>query len=148
MSKRLAVLSAIKALLTAALPTATVRGLDGDEAPPATVPAGGLVVVRTGDPGPPAEVTLSPLTYWWEHDIPVEVTAQKGAGRSAEQAIDAMLVLIGAAIAADRTLGGLCDWIDISAAATGDVGPDQGGSPPRGADLTITATYSSLNPLA
>lgn len=148
MSKRLDVLAALKARIEAALPQAKVLGLDGHEAAPASVPEHGLVVIRTGDPGPPVEVTMSPLTYWWEHAIPVEVSAVRAAGLTSEQTLDLMLIAIGAAIAADRTLGGLCEWLEPSAAGTGDIYADGGGLPPRGADITITASYSTPNPLA
>lgn len=148
MSKRLAVLAALKAMIRNALPQATVLGLDGHEAPPASVPRGGLVVIRTGDPGEPVEVTMGPLTYWWDHAIPIEVSAMRTSGSSSEQVLDVMLVAIGAAITADRTLGGLCDWVEPAAPATDDIYPEGGGLPPRGADLIITASYSTPSPLA
>ncbi|WP_380787236.1 hypothetical protein [Sphingomonas sp. R86521] len=147
MSKRLAVLIAVKQLIEIALPGAKVLGLDGKEAPPATVPATGMVVVRTGDPGD-AEVDLSPLSYNYEHRIPLEVSAIAGRGLSSEEALDAMLVAIGVAVAADRHLGGLCQWLDITSAGTEDIYADGGGAPPRGADIMIIASYSTPNPLA
>ena len=147
MSKRLDVLLAVKQLIEVALPGAKVLGLDGKEAPPATVPATGMVVVRTGDPGEP-ECTLSPLAYHFEHRIPLEVSTFKSAGLSNEEALDVMLVAIGEGVAADRTLGGLCDWLDTTSAATEDVYADGGSEPPRGADLMILASYTTNNPLA
>lgn len=147
-SKRLAVLAAIKAAIEIALPQATVLGLDGHEAPPANVPPHGLVILRPGDPGQPVEITMSPLIYWWDHVIPLEVSAVRRSGSTSEQALDAMLLAIGNAIAADRTLGGLCEWLEPSSAATGDIYAEGGGLPPRGADITITASYSTPFPLA
>lgn len=147
MSKRLDVLKAVKDLIGSALPNARVLGLDGGEAPPATIPATGMVVVRTGDPGDP-EYTLSPLTYFYEHRIPIEVSALRTADLTSEAALDIMLMAIGMRVAADRTLGGLCDWIDTTSAGTEDIYPDGGGQPPRGGDLMIIASYSTPNPLA
>jgi hypothetical protein len=147
MSKRLDVLLAVKQLIEIALPGAKVLGLDGKEAPPATVPATGMVVVRTGDPGE-AQVDLSPPSYNYEHRIPLEVSTFSSAGLSSEEALDIMLVAIGEGVAADRTLGGLCQWLDTSSAGTDDIYPDGGGEPPRGADIMIIASYSTLNPLA
>lgn len=146
MSKRLAVLLAVKQLVEAALPGARVLGLDGGEAPPAIVPATGMVVVRSGDPGEP-EYTLSPLAYFYEHRIPIEVSALKSEPLTSEAALDIMLMAIGAGVAADRTLGGLCDWLDVTSAATEDIYPEGGGQPPRGADIMILASYSTPNPL-
>ncbi len=148
MSKRLDVLAALKALIERTLPQAKVLGLDGHEAAPASVPEHGLVVVRTGDPGPPVQVTMSPVAYWWDHAIPLEVSAVRARDLTSEQALDVMLTAIDAALAADRSLGGLCDWIEPSAAATGDIYAEGGGMPPRGADITITASYSTPSPLA
>jgi len=147
MSKRLDVLLAVKQLVEAALPGARVLGLDGAEAPPAIIPAAGMVVVRTGDPGE-AEYTFSPLTYFYDHRIPIEVSALKGSELTSEQALDVMLIAIGQAVADDRSLGGLCDWLETTSAATEDIYPDGGGQPPRGADLMIIASYSTPNPLA
>ncbi len=147
MSKRLDVLLAVKQLIEIALPGAKVLGLDGKEAPPATVPATGMVVVRTGDPGE-AQVDLSPPSYNYEHRIPLEVSTFSSAGLSSEEALDIMLVAIGEGVAADRTLGGLCEWLDTSSAGTDDIYAEGGSAPPRGADIMIIASYSTPNPLA
>lgn len=145
MSKRLDVLKALKVLIGVAAAPAEVLGLTGDEAPPARVPPNGRIVVRAGDPGEP-EIDLSPLAYNWSHRIPVEVCAVATADMTAEEALDAMLVKIGAAIGADRHLGGLCDWLEAAAPATEDISND-GVNPPRGADLIVTATYVTSSPL-
>ncbi len=146
MSKRLDVLLAVKQLIALALPGAKVLGLDGSEAMPATIPATGMVVVRTGDPGEP-EYTLSPLTYYYEHRIPIEVATFQSAGLTSEEALDVMLVAIGESVAADRTLGGLCDWLDTTSAGTEDISAEGLGQAPRGADIMIIASYSTSNPL-
>lgn len=57
-----------------------------------------------------------------------------------------MLRAIGAAIAADRTLGGLCDWIEAEAPATDDA-EALGAMPVRFALLTIVAAYATADPL-
>ena len=51
-----------------------------------------------------------------------------------------MLVRFGAAIADDRQLGGLCDWLGIAAPGSEDIYTD-GAEPPRGAELVLTANY-------
>lgn len=146
MSKRLDVLLAVKRLIEGALPAARVLGLDGAEAPPAIIPATGMVVVRTGDPGEP-EYTLSPLTYFYDHRIPIEVSALKSANLTSDQALDVMMTAIGQAVAEDRSLSGLCDWLDTTSAGTEDIYPEGGGQPPRGGDFMIIASYSTSNPL-
>jgi transposase len=65
------------------------------------VPAEGLLILRDGEPGEP-EVTLSPLAYHYQHPAEIEAVVQ-GADRVA--AFDTLIASIGAALAADRTLG-------------------------------------------
>jgi hypothetical protein len=141
-SKREQVLDAVKALVAAALPDADVkRNLAKAE----RVPPGGLVIVRDGEPGDP-EVMLSPLTYVYTHRIPVEVAAYETSSQQREQVLDEMLGAIGAAVAADRTLGGLCDFIEAEAPATDDV-ETAGARAGRWADAAILAVYGTTDPL-
>lgn len=145
MSKRLDVVEGVKALVIAALPGASVRGLTQDEEKPSRVGPGGYVGVRAGDPGEP-EVDLSPLTYHYEHPIPLEIAAYESATLTTEQVLDGMMVAIGEAIEADRTLGGLCTFLEATAPSTDDfddVGIEAGGW----ATLTVVAHYSTANPL-
>lgn len=146
MSRRLEVLEAVKAMAEAALPGADVKGLDAEDAKPTRIGAGGLVVVRSGDPGEP-EVDLSPLRYNWEHEIAIEVGAYESGAATSEQVLDAMLSALGAAVEADRTLGGLVEWLEAKAPDTEDfetVGAVAG----RWADLKLVAHYVTTDPLA
>lgn len=141
-SKRETVISAVKALVAEALPGAEVkRNLAKAE----RIPPGGLVVIRDGDPGEP-EVSLSPLTYLYSHRIPLEVAAYESATLTREQVVDVMLGAIGAAVMANRTLGGLCDWIETQAPVTNDI-EALGALPGRFADLAILAVYATTDPL-
>src|SRR5581483_9062187 len=135
-SRREDVLDAIKALIVGALPNAEVkRNLDKPE----RIPPGSLVIIRDGDPGE-SEVLLSPLTYVYEHRVPVEIAAFASATLSREQALDQMLVAIGTAVIADRTLGGLCDFIEAEAPVSDDV-ETAGAISGRWADAAIMASY-------
>jgi hypothetical protein len=116
-----------------------VIGLTDDDARAARVGSGGRVVVYSGDPGEP-EIDLSPLTYNWQHQIPVEIIFDD------ELALDAALMAIGAAIVADRQLGGLCEWLDADAPTTETI-LAEGGDGQRGAPLNIVASYSTTSPL-
>ncbi len=98
-----------------------------------------------GDPGEP-EVSLSPLTYLYSHRIPLEIAAYESATLTREQVVDAMLGAIGAAVIANRTLGGLCDWIEAEAPVTDDI-EALGALPGRFADLAILAVYATTDPL-
>jgi hypothetical protein len=141
-SKRETVFAAVKSLVAAALPGAEVkRNLAKAE----RISPGGLVVIRDGDPGEP-EVSLSPLTYLYSHRIPLEIAAYESATLTREQVLDAMLGAIGAAVMANRTLGGLCDWIEAEAPVTDDI-EALGALPGRFADLAILVVYATTDPL-
>lgn len=141
-SKRESVIAAVAALIARALPNAEVRR---NLAKAERLGPGGLVVIRDGDPGEP-EATLSPLSYLYTHSIPVEIAACESVSLPRETVLDAMLCAIGAAVTSNRTLGGLCDWIEAEAPLTDDV-ETLGALPGRVAQLTIVAVYATPDPL-
>ncbi|MFC6688647.1 acyl-CoA transferase [Jhaorihella thermophila] len=132
------ILSALHARLSA-LPATVLRG----EVLPERVPAGGLVILRDGDPGEP-EVTLSPLIWHYRHRAELEVIVQ---GRDRDVEFDALCAAIGAALAADRTLGGLCDRVEAEAPAPADL-PLEGGASLKAAVVPVVLSYSTSDPLA
>lgn len=79
-----------------------------NEVLPEKIPVGGLLILRDGDSGEP-EVLISPLSYYWEHHASLEVIVQAGEATQRDQIMDALFQNIAAALAADPTLGGLCD---------------------------------------
>lgn len=124
-----------------AVPDATVKR----EAPlPETVPAGGLIILRDGDPGDP-EVVLSPVTYLWEHQTEIEIILQRGQADDSA-ALDTLLMAVGGALAADRSLGGLAEWLDWDAPKTSGLAID-GAAALRGAMVPLTIHYASDDPL-
>ena len=110
---------------------------------PERIPATGLIILRDGKPGDP-EVTLSPLTYFYEHRAELEVVVQAGTGR--DSLFDALTSDIGAALAADRTLGGLCDWVEAEAPEPVDL-PIEGAAALKAAVVTIVLHYATSDPL-
>ena len=141
-SRREQVLDGIKALIASALPNAEVKR---NLAKPERIPPGGLAIIRDGDPGEP-EVILSPLIYIYTHRIPVELAAYETSSESREQVLDGMLGAIGLAVMNDRTLGGLCDFMEAEAPATDDI-ETAGARPGRWADAAIIAVYGTTDPL-
>jgi hypothetical protein len=131
------VLAALHALL-GTLPATTLRG----EVLPERVPSGGLLILRDGEPGEP-EVTLSPLRYHYQHRAEIEAVVQ-GTGR--DVAFDALCAGIGAAIAADRTLGGLCDWVEAEAPRAVDLAVE-GAASLKAAVIPVVLHYSTADPL-
>ena len=110
---------------------------------PERIPSSGLIILRDGKPGEP-EVTLSPLTYFYEHRAELEVVIQAGTGR--EALFDALATSIGAVLAADRTLGGLCDWIEAEAPEPVDL-PIEGAAALKAAVIIVVLHYASPDPL-
>ena len=137
-SKRETVITALHVRLqTLAAPV-----LRGDVLPE-RIPATGLIILRDGKPGEP-EVTLSPLTYFYEHRAELEVVIQVGTAR--DSLFDALTAEIGAALAADRTLGGLCDWIEAEAPEPVDL-PIEGAAALKAAVITVVLHYATPDPL-
>lgn len=115
-----------------------------NEVLPERIPAAGLIILRDGQPGEP-EVTLSPLRYHWMHRAEVEIFVQGGTGRDA--AFDSLAASVGSVIDADRTLGGLCDWIENDAPEPSDLAVP--GAPAiKAAVIMLTLHYVSTDPLA
>lgn len=140
MSARENALSALKNVLTAALPGADVkRNVDVLQ----SVGPGGLAVLRDGDLGEP-EVSLSPALYAFEHRAELELYIDRRDG--AEAILDALLADIGAALAADPTLGGAVDHCEPTAPTLEPLSGD-GGDPLRVARLSILLIYVTASPL-
>ena len=137
---RESILAALHAQLST-LPATALRG----EVLPERVPPGGLLILRDGDPGDP-EVTLSPRLYHYEHRAEVEAIVAPRDPSARDEAFDDLLAALGTAIDADRTLGGLCDWIEASAPQPVDL-PVEGAATLKAAIVPITLTYSTADPL-
>ena len=137
-SKRETILAALHARLQT-LATTTLR----DEVLPERIPATGLIILRDGKPGWP-EVTLSPLTWFYQHRAELEVVIQSGNGRDA--LADTLAEAIGTQLAADRTLGGLCDWVEAEAPEPVDL-PIEGAASLKAAVIPVVLHYSTADPL-
>ena len=135
---RVTILAALHARLSALSATAL-----RDEVFPERVPAGGLLILRDGDPGEP-EATLSPLRYHYQHRAEVEAVVQ-GADR--DTTFDTLCAGIGAALAADRTLGGLCDWVEAEAPRPLDLAVE-GAAALKAAVIPVVLHYTTADPLA
>ena len=110
---------------------------------PERIPDAGLLILRDGAPGRP-EVTLSPLRWHWQHRAELEVFLR---GNDLDERFDALTAAIGALLVSDRTLGGICDWIEAEAPEPADL-PVDGASSIRAAVLGITLHYTTADALA
>jgi len=131
------ILAALHTRLSA-LPATALRG----DVLPERVPSNGLLILRDGEPGEP-EVTLSPLAYHYQHRAEIEAVVQ---GTDRDTTFDALTASIGAALAADRTLGGLCDWVEAEAPRPVDL-LVEGAASLKAAVIPVVLHYSTADQL-
>ncbi|MGK7865208.1 hypothetical protein [Falsiroseomonas sp. E2-1-a4] len=112
-----------------------------NETVPQRLPPCGLVVLRDGETVEETPI-LSPLSWQIEHRAVVEVVA------ASTTPLDALLVEIGAAITADRTLGGTVEWAQPGAPSFDDV-ETEGAATARAAAIPVTLVFTVAgSPLA
>ena len=141
MSLREQILTALSVQITAGVSATVLRG----EVLPERVPPDGLLILRDGDPGEP-EVTLSPRRYHYQHRAEFEAIVASRQPADRDETLDDLLAALGDAIAADRTLGGLCDWIEASAPQPVDL-PVEGAATMKTAIVPVALIYSTADPL-
>lgn len=134
------ILTALADLLRSIPHVPVLRG----EVLPERIPTAGLMILRDGNPGEPG-VTLSPLMYHYQHRAELEVIVQSAASR--DSLFDALTAQVGAVIAADRTLQGLCDWVEPEAPEPVDL-PIEGAVSLKAAVIPVVLHYSTADPLA
>ena len=120
------------------LPATALRG----DVLPERIPTDGLLILRDGDPGEP-EVTLSPLRYHYLHRAEIEAVVQ---GPDRDAIFDSLCASIGAVVAFDRTLDGLCDWIEAEAPQPVDL-PVEGAASLKAGIIPIILHYATREPL-
>lgn len=137
------VVQGVFAMLEGALPGADVLR---NRSKPTRIGPGGAVIVRDGEQGDP-DILLSPLSYTYTHEVLLDVAVLETSTVSREQALDQLLGEIGLAIEADRTLGGLCEWMEAVAPVPEDA-EAIGIENVRWTELSIACTYTTSGPLA
>ncbi|SFK41628.1 hypothetical protein [Caulobacter sp. UNC279MFTsu5.1] len=137
-SVRLQVLDRVQALVETALPNADFQR---NEPKPEDLAPGGVVNMRDGDPGQP-DILMSPLTKTYNHRISLELAPPAGADPVVW--LDAANTALRNAVRADRTLGGLAEWLEAEEPVTDDV--DQLGAPGVvWAEIGLIAVYTTLD---
>jgi hypothetical protein len=142
MSKREAALAALHTRLQNAFPGRSpaplvLRG----ETIPQRIPPGGLVVLRDGDTVEETAI-LSPLAWAIEHRAEIEVTVAGATPAARNTLLDALLVAVGDAITADRTLGGTVEWAQPGAAELQDI-EFEGAAAARSALVPVTLWFTT-----
>ena len=106
---------------------------------------GGLIIMRDGASEQP-EVLLSPLTYIYQHLVHLEVLVQNPDSSMRNSQLDALLNSIGAVITANRSLGGIAEWVEAEAPAFIEQSIE-GTSTVKMATLSVMVRFATNDPL-
>jgi hypothetical protein len=142
-SKAAQVLGAIKALLEA-IPDAVV---ERNSVLPEKVAAGGLIILRDGDPGEPEQALGGFGSTYYQHAVEVEVYVEEGDAAVRDTAFDGLLQQIGTALDADPTLGGLAFGLTYGRPEP-SIEAVPGAPAIKSATLTVTVDYETSAPLS
>ena len=126
----------------------TVPGakIERNSAVPEKIPAGGLIVLRDGDPGEPDTALGGFGGVYYSHDVEIELYVEEGDAMARDAAFDTLVQAVGAVLQTDPTLGGLAfgmtygrPEIDTEAVA---------GAPAiKTGTITVTVEYETASPL-
>jgi hypothetical protein len=114
---------------------------------PEKVPAGGLIVLRDGDPGEPEQALGGFGNTYYQHSVEIEVYVEEGDVAVRDVTFDGLLQQIGTALDADPTLGGLVFGLTYGRPEA-SIEAVTGAPPIKSATLTVTVDYETDAPLA
>jgi hypothetical protein len=141
-SKAEQILEALKARLQT-LPDAKV---ERNTALPEKIPAGGLIVLRDGDPGEPEQALGGFACTYYSHRVEIEIYVQDGDAVARDIAFDTLIQGIGVALEADPTLGGLAFGMNYGRPST-DVEAVEGADAIKTGTLAVVVDYETDTPL-
>lgn len=106
---------------------------------------GGELILWDGS-GEQAEYVIgAPQPYLWAWSAKLQVMVEAKTTADRDSAFDTLCGAIGDKVIADRTLGGLCDWVEAAAPEITELIVE--GAPAfKGGEIAITFTYASANP--
>ena len=142
MSQRENAIGAVFALLGQLTLGTTVKR---NAALPERVADHAMAILRDGEMGEP-EVSLSPLTYHWQHQVAIELFVADPDTAVRDARMDGLLVELAALIDLDRTLGGQVEYAEIGPPKFDELAPE-GTSGIKACLLLVVLHYSSSGPL-
>jgi hypothetical protein len=142
-SKAEQVLEAIRGLLET-IPDAVV---ERNSVLPEKAPAGGLIILRDGDPGEPEQALGGFGSVYYQQAVEIEVYVGEGDAAVRDTAFDVLLQQIGVTLDADPTLGGLAFGLTYGRPET-SIEAVPGAPAIKSATLTVTVDYETDAPLA
>ncbi len=104
-----------------------------------------MAILRDGEMGEP-EVSLSPLTYHWQHQVAIELFVADSDAAARDARMDGLLTDLATLIEADRTLGGVIEYAEIGSPKFDELAPDGTGGI-KACLLPVVLHYSSSGSL-
>ena len=105
-----------------------------------------MAILRDGEMGEP-EVSLSPLTYHWQHQVAIELFVADPDAAARDSRMDGLLTELASLIEADRTLAGVVEYAEIGQPKFDELAPE-GTSGIKACLLPVVLHYSSAGPLS
>ena len=105
-----------------------------------------MAILRDGEMGEP-EVSLSPLTYHWQHQVAIELFVADPDASTRDSRMDSLLTDLATLIEADRTLAGVVEYAEIGQPKFDELAPE-GTSGIKACLLPVVLHYSSAGPLS
>jgi hypothetical protein len=147
MSKADDIVTAVTTLLIGHAALAAAQ-IEQNSALPETVPDGGLIIVRDGEPGEPDRVLGGfRETFYENNTVSIEIFSAGSDAATRDAAFGALVSGIGAALESDLTLGGLVEIMDYGAPAP-FTEPVFGADDIKEGAITVTAPFFAATPLA
>ena len=104
-----------------------------------------MTILRDGEMGEP-EVSLSPLTYHWQHQVAIELFVADPDTSTRDARMDGLLTELATLIETDRTLAGVVEYAEIGQPKFDELAPE-GTSGIKACLLHVVLHYSSAGPL-
>jgi hypothetical protein len=104
-----------------------------------------MAILRDGEMGEP-EVSLSPLTYHWQHQVAIELFVADPDTSTRDSRMDGLLTELAFLIETDRTLAGVVEYAEIGQPKFDELAPE-GTSGIKACLLPVVLHYSSAGPL-
>ena len=105
-----------------------------------------MAILRDGEMGEP-EVSLSPLTYHWQHQVAIELFVADPDTAARDSRMDGLLTELALLIEADRTLAAVVEYAEIGQPKFDELAPE-GTSGIKACLLPVVLHYSSAGPLS
>ena len=104
-----------------------------------------MAILRDGEMGEP-EVSLSPLTYHWQHQVAIELFVADPDASTRDSRMDGLLTELATLIETDRTLAGVVEYAEIGPPKFDELAPE-GTNGIKACLLPVVLHYSSPGPL-